>query len=65
MQQLDNGRWVFITVDFHNHALKYDKNTNTIIVGEYDVMDINNINFDFQFLLESTSHSSMLCPFVC
>ena len=49
--RLLNRQYVFITYSFLNHALKFDKRTEKIIVGEYDVLDINDISDDFQFML--------------
>ena len=49
--RLLNKQYVFITYSFSKHALKFDKHAEKIIVGEYDVLDINDISDDFQFIL--------------
>ena len=59
--RLLNKQYVFITHSYPNHALKFDKDAKVIIVGKYDVENINDISDDFQFTLASVSN---LCPSV-
>ena len=61
--RLLNKQYVFITYSYPNHALKFDKDAKEIIVGKYDVGNIDDISDDFQFTLEPSSVLNF-CPFV-
>ena len=65
VERLRNKQYVFITHSYPNHALKFDKTAERVVVGEYHVQNINDISDDFQFKLESPQSICNFFPFVC